>query len=196
MRLDCRGKKQSNLISSLLFPTSKWEQYFLITLQWCQESEYHRTCKGHCREGKNVSETKDWPWLFVQHILYLVTNYYLFIGVIFHLAACLLEWTMEQSLLWRKGKWVMGYKVAPQLGTSCIRNNLLFSRFCSLLTSHVKKICSFPSLTLNFFSPFTDSEIRRRSHLELLDSKASLCVPSFFAIGWVLLPLSSYLVLK
>ncbi|EPQ03770.1 V-set domain-containing T-cell activation inhibitor 1 [Myotis brandtii] len=42
----------------------------------------------------------------------------------------------------------------------------------------------------------TDSEIRRRSHLELLDSKASLCVSSFFAIGWVLLPLSSYLVLK
>ncbi|XP_015419026.1 PREDICTED: V-set domain-containing T-cell activation inhibitor 1 [Myotis davidii] len=42
----------------------------------------------------------------------------------------------------------------------------------------------------------TDSEIRRRSHLELLDSKASLCVSSFFAIGWVLLPLSSSLVLK
>ncbi|CAK6439346.1 unnamed protein product [Pipistrellus nathusii] len=42
----------------------------------------------------------------------------------------------------------------------------------------------------------TDSEIKRRSHLELLDSKASLCAPSFFAIGWVLLPLSSHLVLK
>lgn len=90
----------------------------------------------------------------------------------------------------------MGYKVAPQLGTSCIRNNLLFSRYFSLLTSHAEKICSFPSVTLNLFSPFTDSEIRRRSHLELLDSKASLCTSSFFAIGWVLLPLSSSLVLK
>ncbi|XP_066120996.1 V-set domain-containing T-cell activation inhibitor 1 [Saccopteryx bilineata] len=39
----------------------------------------------------------------------------------------------------------------------------------------------------------TDSQIKRRSHLELLDSKASLCVSSFFAISWVLLSLSSYL---
>uniref|UniRef100_A0A671FQ86 V-set domain containing T cell activation inhibitor 1 n=1 Tax=Rhinolophus ferrumequinum TaxID=59479 RepID=A0A671FQ86_RHIFE len=42
----------------------------------------------------------------------------------------------------------------------------------------------------------TDSEIKRRSHLELLDSKASRCVSSFFAISWVLLPLSSCLMLK
>ncbi|XP_019517004.1 PREDICTED: V-set domain-containing T-cell activation inhibitor 1 isoform X1 [Hipposideros armiger] len=42
----------------------------------------------------------------------------------------------------------------------------------------------------------TDSEIKRRSHLELLDSEASRCVSSFFATGWVLLSLSSYLMLK
>ncbi|XP_006161456.1 V-set domain-containing T-cell activation inhibitor 1 [Tupaia chinensis] len=42
----------------------------------------------------------------------------------------------------------------------------------------------------------TDSEIKRRSHLQLLNSKASLCVSSFFAISWVLLPLSPYLMLK
>ncbi|XP_021567175.1 V-set domain-containing T-cell activation inhibitor 1 [Carlito syrichta] len=42
----------------------------------------------------------------------------------------------------------------------------------------------------------TDSEIKRRSHLQLLNSKASPCVSSFSAIIWVLLPLSSYLVLK
>ncbi|XP_025783893.1 V-set domain-containing T-cell activation inhibitor 1 [Puma concolor] len=42
----------------------------------------------------------------------------------------------------------------------------------------------------------TDSEIKRRSHLQLLNSKASLCVSSFFAIIWGLLPLSPYLMLK
>ncbi|XP_016078856.1 PREDICTED: V-set domain-containing T-cell activation inhibitor 1 isoform X2 [Miniopterus natalensis] len=42
----------------------------------------------------------------------------------------------------------------------------------------------------------TESEIKRRSHLELLDSKASPCVSSVLAIGWVLLLLSSYLILK
>ncbi|XP_026263075.2 V-set domain-containing T-cell activation inhibitor 1 [Urocitellus parryii] len=42
----------------------------------------------------------------------------------------------------------------------------------------------------------TDSEIKRRSHLQLLNSKASSCVSSFFAIIWVLLPLSPYLMLK
>ncbi|XP_013371947.1 PREDICTED: V-set domain-containing T-cell activation inhibitor 1 isoform X2 [Chinchilla lanigera] len=42
----------------------------------------------------------------------------------------------------------------------------------------------------------TDSEIKRRSHLELLDSKASLCVSSFFVISWILLPLFPYLMLK
>ncbi|KAM6167438.1 V-set domain-containing T-cell activation inhibitor 1 isoform 1-T1 [Erethizon dorsatum] len=42
----------------------------------------------------------------------------------------------------------------------------------------------------------TDSEIKRRSHLELLDSKASLCVSPFFVISWVLLPLFPYLMLK
>ncbi|XP_044937794.1 V-set domain-containing T-cell activation inhibitor 1 isoform X2 [Mustela putorius furo] len=42
----------------------------------------------------------------------------------------------------------------------------------------------------------TDSEIKRRSHLQLLNSKASLGVSSFFAISWVLLPLSPYLMLK
>lgn len=52
------------------------------------------------------------------------------------------------------------------------------------------------SLTLNFFSPFADSEIKRRSHLELLDSKASLCVPPLSAVSSVLLSLSFYLMLK
>ncbi|XP_049735935.1 V-set domain-containing T-cell activation inhibitor 1 isoform X2 [Elephas maximus indicus] len=42
----------------------------------------------------------------------------------------------------------------------------------------------------------TDSEIKRRSHLQLLNSKASLCVSSLCAISWVLLPLSPYLMLK
>ncbi|XP_010966422.3 V-set domain-containing T-cell activation inhibitor 1 isoform X1 [Camelus ferus] len=42
----------------------------------------------------------------------------------------------------------------------------------------------------------TDSEIKRRSHLQLLNSKASLCVSSFGAISWVLLPLCPYLMLK
>uniref|UniRef100_A0A8C0C7X4 V-set domain containing T cell activation inhibitor 1 n=1 Tax=Balaenoptera musculus TaxID=9771 RepID=A0A8C0C7X4_BALMU len=41
----------------------------------------------------------------------------------------------------------------------------------------------------------TDSEIKRRSHLQLLNSKASLCVSSV-AISWVLLPLCPYLMLK
>uniref|UniRef100_A0A9L0R6R2 V-set domain containing T cell activation inhibitor 1 n=1 Tax=Equus caballus TaxID=9796 RepID=A0A9L0R6R2_HORSE len=42
----------------------------------------------------------------------------------------------------------------------------------------------------------TDSEIKRRSHLQLLTSKASLGVSSFFAITWALLPLSPHLMLK
>nr|XP_020140094.1 V-set domain-containing T-cell activation inhibitor 1 isoform X1 [Microcebus murinus] len=42
----------------------------------------------------------------------------------------------------------------------------------------------------------TDSEIKRRSHLQLLHSKASVCASSFFVISWVLLPLSPYLMLK
>uniref|UniRef100_A0A2I3GRD9 V-set domain containing T cell activation inhibitor 1 n=1 Tax=Nomascus leucogenys TaxID=61853 RepID=A0A2I3GRD9_NOMLE len=42
----------------------------------------------------------------------------------------------------------------------------------------------------------TESEIKRRSHLQLLNSKASLCVSSFFAISWALLPLTPYLMLK
>ncbi|XP_058392148.1 V-set domain-containing T-cell activation inhibitor 1 [Diceros bicornis minor] len=42
----------------------------------------------------------------------------------------------------------------------------------------------------------TDSEIKRRSHLQLLNSKASLCVSSFFAITWIFLPLSLYLMPK
>uniref|UniRef100_A0A8C9BEC3 V-set domain containing T cell activation inhibitor 1 n=1 Tax=Phocoena sinus TaxID=42100 RepID=A0A8C9BEC3_PHOSS len=41
----------------------------------------------------------------------------------------------------------------------------------------------------------TDSENKRRSHLQLLNSKASLCVSSV-AITWVLLPLCPYLMLK
>uniref|UniRef100_H0WUL3 V-set domain containing T cell activation inhibitor 1 n=1 Tax=Otolemur garnettii TaxID=30611 RepID=H0WUL3_OTOGA len=42
----------------------------------------------------------------------------------------------------------------------------------------------------------TDSEIKRRSHLQLLNSKASPCASSFLVIGWVLLPLSPCLMLK
>uniref|UniRef100_A0A8D0U322 Ig-like domain-containing protein n=1 Tax=Sus scrofa TaxID=9823 RepID=A0A8D0U322_PIG len=42
----------------------------------------------------------------------------------------------------------------------------------------------------------TDSEIKRQSHLQLLNSKASLCLSSFVAISWVLLPLCPYLMLK
>ncbi|EHH50208.1 hypothetical protein EGM_00999 [Macaca fascicularis] len=42
----------------------------------------------------------------------------------------------------------------------------------------------------------TESEIKRRSHLQLLNSKASLCVSSFLAISWALLPLAPYLMLK
>ncbi|KAM5257230.1 V-set domain-containing T-cell activation inhibitor 1 isoform 2-T2 [Ctenodactylus gundi] len=41
----------------------------------------------------------------------------------------------------------------------------------------------------------TDSEIKRRSHLQLLDSKASLAVSSSFTISWVPVPLSLYLML-
>ncbi|KAI4579773.1 hypothetical protein MJT46_001141 [Ovis ammon polii x Ovis aries] len=42
----------------------------------------------------------------------------------------------------------------------------------------------------------TDSEIKRRSHLQLLNSKASLRVSASSAIDWVLLPLCFYLMLK
>uniref|UniRef100_A0A2K6EE72 V-set domain containing T cell activation inhibitor 1 n=1 Tax=Propithecus coquereli TaxID=379532 RepID=A0A2K6EE72_PROCO len=42
----------------------------------------------------------------------------------------------------------------------------------------------------------TDSEIKRRSHIQLLHSKASVCASSFFVISWVLLPVSPYLMLK
>ncbi|XP_057558208.1 V-set domain-containing T-cell activation inhibitor 1 [Hippopotamus amphibius kiboko] len=42
----------------------------------------------------------------------------------------------------------------------------------------------------------TDSEIKRRSHLQLLNSKASRCVSSSVAISWVLLPLCPYLMLR
>uniref|UniRef100_A0A5F9DQD4 V-set domain containing T cell activation inhibitor 1 n=1 Tax=Oryctolagus cuniculus TaxID=9986 RepID=A0A5F9DQD4_RABIT len=42
----------------------------------------------------------------------------------------------------------------------------------------------------------TDSEIKRRSSLQLLNSRAAPSVSPRSAVGWLLLPLSSYVMLK
>uniref|UniRef100_A0A2K5JY10 Ig-like domain-containing protein n=1 Tax=Colobus angolensis palliatus TaxID=336983 RepID=A0A2K5JY10_COLAP len=53
----------------------------------------------------------------------------------------------------------------------------------------------------NTYSYMIENDIAKatgdiKSHLQLLNPKASLCVSSFFAISWALLPLSPYLMLK
>lgn len=85
----------------------------------------------------------------------------------------------------------------PQIGVQVVFGTRLFFRYFLLLTSHVKKTSSaFPVHPLTFFSPFTDSEVTRQSCLQLLTAEAPLGAVSFFAVSWVLLPLSPYLMLK
>lgn len=87
-------------------------------------------------------------------------------------------------------RWAKGKKL-PVLETTCSVFQVLF-----FANQSCEEDIQLLLLTLNFFSHFTESEIKRRSHLQLLNSKASLCVSSFLAISWALLPLAPYLMLK
>ena len=72
-----------------------------------------------------MSESKDWRWLLVWPIFYLVTSSNLFIGIVFHLAECSLDWKREWNISQEREssafkliteRWRMGYKIPPKLG--------------------------------------------------------------------------------